>query len=167
MVAVQDVVTKLEIHARPAQAEVILARLGRFLQGRLAIPWMGASALLAIAWALARAAHHALASQLALPILLVLVALPVLVVFAGVQSATSRKAIADGVAYRFDEEGLAIDGVVRRWREVDDVFQIGNVVVLVVAGAVHAIPRRAFETHARWAAFRSLLRRARPSTRRG
>jgi len=96
-----------------------------------------------------------------LPILLVLVALPVLIVFAGVQGKAARKAITGGVAYRFDPEGIAIDGAARTWRDVEDVFRIGNVLVLVVAGTVHAIPRRAFETRARWAAFQSLLRRCR------
>jgi hypothetical protein len=151
----------VELRARPMQAELILARLGRFLQGRLALAWMAASALLAIVWAVARAAHHALGSQLVLPLLLVLVALPVLVVFAGVQGAAARKAITDGVTYRLDESGIAIDGASRPWRDVDDVFRIGNVLVLVIGGAVHAIPRRAFETRARWTTCQALLKRMR------
>lgn len=153
----------VDIHAKPLPAELILARLGRFLQGRLALAWMGGSALLAISWAVARASHHALASQVVLPLLLVLVALPVLVVFAGVQGKSARAAIAEGTAYRFDAAGVAIDGVVRSWDQVDDVFRIGNVLVLVVRRSVHAIPRRAFETRARWAAFQALVRRHRVS----
>ena len=151
----------VELHARPVQAELILARLGRFLQGRLALAWMAGSALLAVGWAIARAAHHAVASQLVLPMLLVLVALPVLVVFAGVQGRAARAAIESGVRYRFDEAGVAADGIACTWAEVDDVFRIGNVLVLVVRGRVHAIPRRSFETRARWAAFQALVRRHR------
>jgi hypothetical protein len=148
----------IEVHARPRQADLILARAGVFIQGRELWAWIGMSVALAAAWGIARAVHHAIAARIVLPVFLVVVALPLIVVLAGVQSKTARAALAGGLRYRFDDDGVSIEGELHRWADVDDAFEIGAVVVVVVGRSVHAIPRKAFETKSRFLELRGLLR---------
>lgn len=152
----------LIVEAKLRPSEIALARVGRFLHGPWIRAWIFGSAAIALAWALARARGHALASELMLPLLLVAMAAPILVVFAGIHARSSQAAIEDGVRFAIDETTVRVEvaGTTHehRWGDVDDAFALGNVVVLVVRGSIYALPVRALETRARLEALRGFLR---------
>jgi hypothetical protein len=153
----------IEIVARPAQIDWVVARIGLFTRGRILFAWIATSVGFFVAWMFARVRGVAIAPHLALPILLLLVSAPVLFVVAGVGSKRARAAMTDGVAIRFDEEGVVVGEARTAWRELRDVFEIARVVVVVDRAAVHVVPRRAFETVERMRAFRALVAARRPA----
>ena len=150
----------IEIVARPAQADWLIARIGLFSRGKLLIAWVVASVGVFAAWVVARARGAPIPAHLVLPLLLLLVCAPIVFVMAGVGSKRARVAMTEGVAIRFDDEGIVVAGERHRWDQVRDVFEIARVVVVVVSvdgGAMHVVPRRAFETVERMRAFRALV----------
>jgi hypothetical protein len=156
----------IEIVARPAQMDWIVARIGLFLRGKIVFAWIAASAIFFAAWIVARARGLPIAPHVALPFLLSLVCAPIVFVVAGVGSKRARAAMNDGVAMRFDEDGVVVGEERRAWRDVRDVFEIARVVVVIVVvdgAAMHVVPRRAFETIERMRAFRALVAARRPA----
>ena len=147
----------IEIVAKPAQGDWVMARIGLFLRGKLVLAWIAASVAFFAAWAIARARAAPIPAHLALPLLLLLVCAPIVFVVSGIGSKRARAAMSDGVSMRFDEEGVVVAGELREWREVRDVFEIARVVVVVDRRAAHVVPRRDFETVERMRAFRALV----------
>lgn len=158
---------RIELVARPRPIDLVTARFGWFLQGKWLVFWIAASGAFFVGWVFARARHVAIPAHLALPVLLLLVSAPLLVVFTGVGSKRAKMATSEGVRVVFDDDGVTFDGEHRTWRALDDVFEIGALVVLVDRGAVHVVPRKAFETKPRLLAFRKMVRAGRIAARRG